>query len=211
MSDEAIVELMQSQDERDVRRGMQLLVEVYGARIETTVALFSPGVDPHGREDIRQDALLRISKSIGARYRHRGQLWAYIKTVIRGVSTDAYRRKARIDRRTTIFREPGADEAGAPEPEAPPEERPDWQLIRAERIRSVRRAVGQLQPSCREVVDLHYREGFRYREISERLGIAVGTVSSRLARCLEQLSGFLGNPRFPGNNAPFAVDKKMER
>jgi RNA polymerase sigma-70 factor (ECF subfamily) len=187
-ADREIVRLVQSAHEDDQQRGMELLLAAYGTKIDAAVRLFSPGVDRHGQEDIRQEAVLRIRKSIRSHYRHEGKLWAYLKRVVRGVATDCYRRAARIDRRTTAFQDPEREGFGAPEPAAPSSDQPDAQAMRLELIRSVRKEVGRLHPRCREIIHLHYQEELKYREIARTLGISVGTVSSRLARCLDRLS-----------------------
>ena len=48
-------------------------------------------------------------------------------------------------------------------------------------------AVSRLKPEFKEVVLLFYYQGFNVSEISEMLGIAEGTVSSRLSRAREKL------------------------
>ncbi len=51
----------------------------------------------------------------------------------------------------------------------------------------LRRALGQLPEPYRLVVLMFYFEGASYREIAERLDIALGTVMSRLARAKRRL------------------------
>jgi RNA polymerase sigma-70 factor (ECF subfamily) len=46
----------------------------------------------------------------------------------------------------------------------------------------IQKALKMLPPERREVVILHHLEGFGVREIADQLGIAVGTVKSRLGR-----------------------------
>ena len=48
-------------------------------------------------------------------------------------------------------------------------------------------AVNRLRPEFKEVVLLFYYQGFSVAEISEMLGIAEGTVSSRLSRARTKL------------------------
>ena len=48
-------------------------------------------------------------------------------------------------------------------------------------------AVNRLKPEFKEVVLLFYYQGFSVAEIAEMLGIAEGTVSSRLSRAREKL------------------------
>ena len=43
------------------------------------------------------------------------------------------------------------------------------------------------QPICREVVELHFRDGFTFREIALRLGVSETTVYKHLRHALQQL------------------------
>ncbi|MDR3571672.1 MAG: RNA polymerase sigma factor [Candidatus Pacebacteria bacterium] len=45
----------------------------------------------------------------------------------------------------------------------------------------------ELAPQYREIVDLHYFEGFKYQEIADILHIPVGTVGIRLSRAKQRL------------------------
>ena len=48
-------------------------------------------------------------------------------------------------------------------------------------------AIAELPPGAREVLVLHDIEGYRYREIAEVTGTAVGTVKSQLHRARKLL------------------------
>jgi RNA polymerase sigma factor (sigma-70 family) len=52
-------------------------------------------------------------------------------------------------------------------------------------------ALGQVDPSQREVVVLHYLADLGTAEVAAELGIAEGTVKSRLSRARERLAGLL--------------------
>ena len=187
MSDEEIVRLIKSENEEDVQSGMEHLVETYGNKIDTAVWRHSQALDPHSREDIRQDVLLKIRKKIKDSYRHEGKLWAYIETVIKGMSIDTYRRKKRRSDRTPLGGDLVSKDESPPEPKTRVQDQPDEHLIREERIRAVRATLANLKRECQEIINLHYTQGLKYKEISEKLSISSGTVGSRLARCLEQL------------------------
>jgi len=187
MSDEEIIRLIKSENEEDIQLGMERLVETYGSRIDTSVRRHSQALDPHSREDIRQEVLLKIRKKIKDSYRHEGKLWAYIETVIRGMSIDTYRQKKRRTARTPLGEDLVSKDKSPPEPITRVQDQPDGLLLREERIRAVRKALTHLKRECQEIINLHYAQELKYKEIAEKLRISNGTVGSRLARCLEQL------------------------
>jgi len=54
------------------------------------------------------------------------------------------------------------------------------------------RAIAELPPQARQVFVLHDVEGFRHREIADRMGIAVGTSKAHLHRARKMLQEVLG-------------------
>ena len=52
---------------------------------------------------------------------------------------------------------------------------------------AVRDSLAALPPTCQEMLDRFYARDESYREIGLALRIPTGTVSSRIARCLERL------------------------
>ena len=59
-------------------------------------------------------------------------------------------------------------------------------------LQRVMEAMGRLPDEQREVVALILVEGFGYREVSEMLGLPIGTVSSRLVRGRTSLLAMVG-------------------
>jgi RNA polymerase sigma-70 factor (ECF subfamily) len=59
-------------------------------------------------------------------------------------------------------------------------------------LQRVMAAMSQLPDEQREVVALILVEGFGYREVSEMLGLPIGTVSSRLVRGRTALLAMVG-------------------
>jgi RNA polymerase sigma factor (sigma-70 family) len=59
-------------------------------------------------------------------------------------------------------------------------------------LKRIMAAMGQLPDEQREVVALILVEGFGYREVSEMLGLPMGTVSSRLVRGRTALLAMVG-------------------
>lgn len=56
-----------------------------------------------------------------------------------------------------------------------------------ERVTAVRRAVADLDPEQRQVIELAYFGGRTYREVSRELALPEGTVKSRIRRGVERL------------------------
>ena len=64
---------------------------------------------------------------------------------------------------------------------------PDVALLNAERAELVRDALDQLEPPCREIIELRYFADLSYDDLSRELDLNPKTVSSRLSKCLDRL------------------------
>jgi RNA polymerase sigma-70 factor (ECF subfamily) len=125
---------------------------------------------PHlDAEDVAQNALVTAITRAGS-FRGRSSVRTWVFGVTRGVVRNA-RRRAAIRR---VF---GLSEIPEPASHAL---LPDDELARLRRRRQVQRALDQLSTAHREVVVLADLEGHTAPEVSELLGIPVGTVYSRL-------------------------------
>ncbi|MDE0790615.1 MAG: sigma-70 family RNA polymerase sigma factor, partial [Woeseiaceae bacterium] len=60
-------------------------------------------------------------------------------------------------------------------------------------VESVKRSIGDLPEDQREVVRLSFIEGLSHQEISDAIGIPLGTVKSRLRLSFEKLRHTLGD------------------
>jgi RNA polymerase sigma-70 factor (ECF subfamily) len=76
-------------------------------------------------------------------------------------------------------------------PTAPETDNPDETTERSEMLAALEKAIERLPAEQRAVLLLRTREQMSYQELSERLGIEIGTVMSRLARAREKLRGWL--------------------
>ncbi|MFH1675436.1 MAG: sigma-70 family RNA polymerase sigma factor [bacterium] len=70
-------------------------------------------------------------------------------------------------------------------------ETPEEKYGRTERIALVRKALMMLDPIHENIIVLREIEGLSYDEISETLGLGMGTVKSRLARARTELKSIL--------------------
>jgi RNA polymerase sigma-70 factor (ECF subfamily) len=129
--------------------------------------------DREGAEEIVQDAFVRAWRSLPS-FNGNSRLSTWLHSVVVNAALDRMRRRsraeARLDREVDLDRY--ADEIGRAMPAA------DVDL---------ERAVAALPEGAREVVILHYFEGYPCAEIAERMGIVEGTVKSQLHRARQLL------------------------
>jgi len=70
-------------------------------------------------------------------------------------------------------------------------------LAARERVTQVKAAIGALPEGQRDVVELAFLEGLGYGEIAQRLGVAEGTVKTRISRARAQLRHLLSGGAEP--------------
>lgn len=73
---------------------------------------------------------------------------------------------------------------------------PEDHIIEKQRIVVLRKAVEQLRPKYRELVELRYFKELTYEEISAQLDITIGNVKVQLFRAKEMLAGIMQNNRW---------------
>ncbi len=64
---------------------------------------------------------------------------------------------------------------------------PSLSLMMSDRCRSVSLALRKMRPDHRAILVMRDLEGLSYQEISDALGLALGTVKSRLARARQEM------------------------
>ena len=125
--------------------------------------------DEHLASDLTQDTFVRVYLNLG-RFRHGSRFSTWVFQIARNAAIDAIR--ARDRRRRIDLRFRARDEATSADATAGVE---------------ASAALATLSPKLREAVVLIDVVGMRYREAAEVLGIAVGTVKSRVAAGRDQL------------------------
>ncbi len=81
---------------------------------------------------------------------------------------------------------------GNPEPQPPP--RAEDALFSSQLVRRVLESVGE---ECRQMIRAYFLEDLSYAEIAAARGLPVGTVKSRLFRCLKKAQALLPRGRRP--------------
>jgi RNA polymerase sigma-70 factor (ECF subfamily) len=113
------------------------------------------------------------------------ELGPWLATIARRAAIDVHRRESRRTSRAL-------DDLAAGDPalvSLPPEAEQVYDIW------EVRRVVDELPDDEREVVRLQHFDGMTHTEISERLGLPVGTVKSRSFRAHKRLAAALGHLR----------------
>ena len=99
----------------------------------------------------------------------------------------AYRKAMKALRRQRRRR----DTDPLPEPVRSASEGPEGRTLRRERAEALSRALAELSPEQRAVIELTYYQGFSCRETAEALGCPEGTVKTRMYYARRRLRGLL--------------------
>ena len=124
-------------------------------------------------QDTFERALRYLSQGNPAPVHMRG----WLVSILRNAFIDRVRRRA-------VTFEPISDHA---EPERDAE--PAWAQVSLEEIRA---AIARLDGELRNVFELHYIEGLRYKAVAAKLRVPENTVASRLFRARRALRELLG-------------------
>ena len=126
-------------------------------------------------EDIMQDTFIKVREAAHL-YRAQGTPMAWLLTITKNL---AYM-KFRADARTVCSEQPE------------PEDEPDLSGIGAALDRMVlKAALSQLDEQERQIIILHAVSGLKYREISDMMGLPLGSVLSKSHRSLKKLQQYL--------------------
>lgn len=141
--------------------------------------------DPHGAEDVVQETFLRVYQNL-PRFAGRSRLSTWIYRIVVNLCHDEHRRSARQPASFSFLAEEGKGEEWLeriPEEELGPEE----QVLQKERQRVLWQAVQRLREPFRTTLILCDLEEWDYSEVAQVMGVAEGTVKSRLNRARKWL------------------------
>ena len=136
--------------------------------------------NPDDALDLSQEAFLRAWRSLG-QYQFEASFSTWLFRLTSNICIDFLRRKKR--RQETSLTESYDDSNEGAElsvPDAQPG--PEQQAMTNETKIELARAMEQLSPEHREILQLRVVEDLQYEQIADILGVRVGTVKSRLAR-----------------------------
>lgn len=136
--------------------------------------------------DVSQDTFLCAYRALSS-FRAESKLSSWLYRICLNCIADHQRKK----RPTVPIEKDGDGEGGLDIPDEREDSDPQKRLERGARISAVRKAIEALPDESRELIILREYENYSYQQISEILGIEVGTVKSRLNRAREKIKKFL--------------------
>ncbi len=143
--------------------------------------------------DLSQEVFLRVFRTI---YRFRGQ--SSLRTWIYRIAVNQARNRHRFWRRRHRADQVSLDQHIATHGEllSSGDSKPDRMFAQKELAERLQRALDQLPFDQRTAIVLREIDGLSYEEIAFSLGVAVGTVKSRLTRARQALRLELREARF---------------
>lgn len=145
-------------------------------------------------EDLAQEAFLRLHRALpGFRGESRISTWLYRTTTRLAID---HLRRERIKRKLFFFRQ--SNDAPDPVEQARDESNnPERDHQSREAMHSLRSSLDKLSTRQQVIFTLRHYEGLSLKEISEHLGIEVGTVKAHLHRAVTQLRDDLSEHHGP--------------
>ena len=140
------------------------------------------GSDPAFSEEITQETFITVWRKAGQFDPKKASAVTWIFTIARNRRIDRLRKEKR----------PALDPN---DPMLLPNDSPTplQNMEQSTIVESVKRSIGDLPEDQREVVRLSFIEGLSHQEISDAIGIPLGTVKSRLRLSFEKLRHTLGD------------------
>jgi RNA polymerase sigma-70 factor, ECF subfamily len=164
---------------RDCEAFHELFV-MFSPRIKAM--LMRQGADPETAEEIVQETMLSVWRKAHLFAESKGSFSTWVFTIARNLRIDRLRRNVIWqDLGTEVDERPSEDDS------------PYDELHREQQRERVAAALETLTAEQHEVVRLSYIEGMTHTEISERLGVPLGTVKSRMRLAYGKIRELLGD------------------
>lgn len=144
------------------------LFERYASKLKGY--MLRQGADAATAEELAQETLLVVWRKAALYSAEKGSLSTWIFTIARNLRIDRLRKEAAWQELPDNLSETLASDDQAP----------DEAVSDRQREVRVRAVLAELSAEQRQVVEMAYIEGLSHSEISERLGLPLGTVKSRM-------------------------------
>jgi RNA polymerase sigma-70 factor, ECF subfamily len=169
---------------RCARGDEDAFAQFYDAMVDSVFGLARAVVrDAAMAEEITHDVLLEIWGKASEFDPSRGSARAWTATITRRRAIDVVRSEQsgrnREERTGSAIAPPTTDPVGE-------------QVVDDDDRSRVRSALAHLSDLQRQAIDLAYFQGLTYREVSQALGVPLGTVKTRMRDGLRRLAGIVG-------------------
>src|SRR5438477_2056451 len=144
--------------------------------------------DAHRGQDLAQETFVRVFAK-RKDYQSSGKFSTWLWRIALNLCYDELRRRKR--REESSLDDVRGEAVAALETFVAPEAAPDKSLVAQEQGELVRMALTQLSETYRTVLVLRHYENLKFREIADVLDVPEGTVKSRMAEALTQMSRLL--------------------
>lgn len=168
-SDEEIVALLRSKDVR----GINALYDQYGSNLLGLVGEIVKV--EYFSEIVLQNTFLKVWKNIDSFSIEKGRFFTWVINIARNSAFDMLRSKQYKQSLRLISLDIVSEET-----------KTLGFNIKVENI-DIKDIVSRLDPKYRELIELVYFKGFTHIEVSEELGIPLGTVKSRIRKAFKDL------------------------
>jgi RNA polymerase sigma factor (sigma-70 family) len=158
----------------------ELFSKLYGRLLSICMRYSDDGDEA---EDILQNGFIKVFKSID-NYKGDGSFEGWVKRIVVNTAIDNYRRK----KVRPVVTDSELTERMGDQIEDELEDESVYEKIP---ISVVMEAVQKLSPAYKTVFNLYVLEGYNHNEISETLGISVGTSKSNLSKARFNLKKIL--------------------
>jgi RNA polymerase sigma-70 factor, ECF subfamily len=132
-------------------------------------------------EDLAQDAFLKVWRSASSYRAERGSVRTWILSIVHNRGIDQIRSQA--SRRTTQEK----IEASAPRSQPSEAFAETWKNTQRDQVRE---ALNTLPPEQLKILELAYFSGYTHMEISDFLGLPLGTVKGRMRLGLKKIRDY---------------------
>ena len=136
-------------------------------------------------EDVTQETYLRLWRA-ASEIKLEGSLKLYILRTARNLALDLIRKNSKRDEIDTVILD-AEGEFEIDVADDSPDSRPDESYLRKVEKEVIRQSIEELPSAAREIIVLRDIEGLSYTEIADMLGLAEGTLKSKLFRARERL------------------------
>ncbi|MCK9382543.1 MAG: sigma-70 family RNA polymerase sigma factor [Sulfuritalea sp.] len=190
MADDAESELIARAQEGD-HRAFAALVRRYQDRVFRFILRLIGARDE--AMDLTQETFMKAHQALPG-WRPEAQFRTWLFRIAHNAALDVLRRRERIEFVSFADLPAGEEDHALPDPAR----QPDQRLADRQSIELLERTLQELPAEHREILLLRELEDMSYTEIAATLGIAEGTVKSRLARA--RSAAIAGYQRHSGDN-----------